>query len=152
MPALRNTSLDGSSASQIDDEIVAVALERLEPGRGRLLREYEHAPIGAAILAGDFDFLAGGRERQAVLFLGLDHDLRAGGRAIGAELDHAIADLAILDQPGRVAGRRGDVARVLGLAGDEFEHRLLEQLAVPRDCSISCRVVTIRASETFTSS
>ena len=114
-----------------DDEIVAVPLEGLEAGGSDLLRKDEEAPIGAAVFAGGFDFFAGVGQRDACFFLRLNHDFRAGGGAVRPELDHAVADFAVFDEAGRVAGRNGDVARVLSLASQEFANGVLKHEAVP---------------------
>jgi len=54
-----------------------------------LLASWQYGLGRAAIFAGGFDFFAGAGQRDTGLFLGLDHDLGAGGGAIGAELDDA---------------------------------------------------------------
>ena len=115
-----------------DNEVVAISLERIQAGGGGLLREHKQPPIGAAVFAGGFDLFARRGQRDARFFLGLDYDFRAGRRTIGAELDHAIADLAVLDQASRVARGSGDVACVLSLAGEEFEDGFLKYKSVPR--------------------
>ena len=115
-----------------DDKIVAVAREGFQVGRGRFFREYEHAPVGAAILAGRFDFLAGLCQSIAILVFGFDGDERPGRRAIGAKLDDAVADSAVLDETNSVPGGSGHVARVLRLTDQELADGVFKHEAMPR--------------------
>ncbi len=101
-------------------------LQRLDPFRSRLPGVDEHPHLRLPVAPRLFDLVDGCSQAVGLLLLRFPHDARVGSDALGAQLGHEVALLALPDGARDSARRLEEIPETLRLAGNERSQTLLE--------------------------
>ena len=113
------------------DDVLAMASDGLEIGRGMALREDEQSDLSVTILPCNVEFLERSRDVVAVRGLGLDHDTLVRRGALPPELHDHVAHLAVADLACRRPAWCRDIAQTGDLGSQDVAHGVFEVTAVP---------------------